>query len=78
MTLQKMINELEKLKKKVGPRAKVVVNMRSMKNYNVNYYSHCEVPSIDVETIDWAIDDDFELQDGSIRTKTVVSIGGVT
>jgi len=77
MTLQKMINELEKLKKKIGPRAKVVVNLRALESGRSDYISHPEVTNVELQTLLWFIDDSCELKDGSERMRTVVSIGGV-
>lgn len=73
MTIQGLINKLEKTKKKIGPRARVTIDLRELKiNKFPDYYTHWEINCLDTETMPWAIDDSFELKNGKTRYRTVV------
>lgn len=76
MTVSKLIKELEKLKKKHGPRTQVVVSKKGMASLGQEEWSHIGVQSATQETILWMIDDNWERKDGSERYKTVVTING--
>ena len=68
-----MIRLLEKAEKKIGPRARVVLDFEEVKSGHEGFeYSHWELNCLDTITLPWAIDDSIELQDGSERMRTVV------
>ena len=73
MTIKQLIKELQRLEKKV-PRGTPVVIEHS--NFGKTNYSHDNFDELQIENISWAIDDSFELADGSDRMKTVVTIKG--
>lgn len=77
MTITGLIKELNKIKKKVGPRTQVVVNMEALRNRLPYEYSHASFNHVEVECIPWAVNDSVCLANGEERTKVVVSIGGV-
>ena len=73
MTIRKLIRLLEKAEKKIGPRANVTVDFSEVKaGMTGSDHSHWTLNCFDVATIPWAIDDSFELEDGSERMRTVV------
>ncbi len=74
MTIQGLINKLEKAKKKLGKRARVTIDLREVRNGPgmAEEYTHWELNCLNTETIPWAVEDSFELEDGSDRQKTVV------
>jgi uncharacterized membrane protein len=73
MTTKELIKLLEKIDKK-APRCTVVVDWQSFDS--CDEYSHVPVASAKVQNIRWAVDDKFELADGSERTKNVVVLSG--
>lgn len=72
MTINQLIKALEKIQTKHGKRIRVVVDRLGVENSMPGEYSHCEVNTVDTDTIIWAINDSFELADGSERTRKVV------
>ncbi len=74
MTIRKLIRLLEKAEKKIGPRARVTLDLNELRDSSRPFdgYTHWEINCFSTETIPWAIDDSFELEDGSERYRTVV------
>lgn len=74
MTVQGLINKLEKIKKAHGPRTRVTLDLEELKwlaSFGIDY-SHWELNCIDTEVINWAVDDSVYLRDGTERLKLVV------
>lgn len=76
MTVSKLIKELEKIKDKHGPRTQVVVCKEGMKNLDNPDWSHIGLESIQIDSINWYIDDSCELKDGSERSRIVAVLNG--
>lgn len=74
MTIRKLIKELQKVEKRIGPRKLVMVDLSETRLIS-DEYTHWAVLKLDDETIPFAIDDNFELADGSQRMRTVAVIG---
>lgn len=75
MTIQALINKLEKAKKKIGTRAHVCLDLREIREsfwIKNEEYSHMDLNVFGVESIRWEKEDSFELADGSERIRTVV------
>ena len=73
MNINQLIKKLQKLSKEVGPRTEVVINTKAINSE----YSHPSFEEIDIEMIDWFIDDNSELKSGVTRQRKVVSLGGI-
>lgn len=76
MTITKLINELEKFKKKHGPRTQVTIDKKGMLNLSREDYTHTGIQSVQSSSILWAVEDDVCRKDGSERWKTVVVLNG--
>lgn len=74
MTLGKLIKRLQLIESKFGSRKNVVVDLREAREIG-DEFTHWSVLTVSDETIPWAKDDNFELADGSQRTRHVVVIG---
>lgn len=76
MTIAALIKKLQKAEKEIGPRARVVLDWREIRDDSkiFDHLSHWELNFFDIETIPWSIDDSTELANGSERQRTVVSL----
>jgi len=73
MTLQGLINRLEKLKKTAGPRAKVVVDLAEFLSICKDY-SHWEICMLTHEIIRFEVEGSFENKDGSEKLRSVITL----
>lgn len=78
MTINQLIKKLEKIQAKHGKRVTVVANLEAMRNSTPDDFTHCTFKHVEFEMLPWAVEDSFELADGSERIRRVVSIGGST
>lgn len=76
MTIARLIKKLEAIAKKHGPRTPICIDLKELKDVCERHekYSHWEANCLDVECINWYIDDNCELADGSERQRIVAVI----
>ena len=75
MTIRGMIRRLERMEKKLGPRARVCLDLREIREgfpLNDLEYSHWELNCMSKEEIRFEVEGSFERADGTERLRRVV------
>lgn len=73
MTINQLIKKLQKIQDEHGKRIRICINTNKTKNYNSDY-SHHGLNVVEVEWINWSIDDNVYLKNGTERQRKIVSV----
>ena len=73
MTLGRLIKQLQKIEKQLGPRATIVIDSEvTSSSHTPDYFTHVGLNKVESETIVWYVDGSGVLANGEERLRTVV------